>query len=111
MYVNRFDPTTNWKALRFRSSRILQSAELNEMQSIQSHELSNIASAILEDGAILSGGGITFSDGTANIEESLVFALGYTVHVPHAIFNIGMNATRFKSHRDKVKIQQLKGGY
>lgn len=33
-YYNRYDPTTGWKDVRFVAGRHLQSAELNEMQSI-----------------------------------------------------------------------------
>jgi len=93
MFVNRFKPSHNWKMVRFKSDLILQSAELNEMQSIQSHEVSTLASALLEDGAILSGGGVSFAKGVVTLEESIVFSNGYSVHVPEKKITIGSNAT------------------
>ncbi len=50
---NRFDPAQNFDQIRFRADRVLQSAELNELQSASAHRLRGIADALFKDGDVI----------------------------------------------------------
>ncbi len=50
---NRFDPANNFDQIRFRADRVLQSAELNELQSAATHRLRGIADALFKDGDVI----------------------------------------------------------
>lgn len=82
MYYNRYDPTKNYKELRFIDSRFIQSAEHNELQSYFREDLRNLAGSVFEDGGILKGGNIVLSGEIAKIEESVIYHNGYTVNLP-----------------------------
>lgn len=57
-YYDRFDPSKNYDKHLFISGRVLQSAELNELQSESHNRLQRIADAILNDGDIISGASV-----------------------------------------------------
>lgn len=52
-YYNRFQPSQNFDELLFRASKGLQSAELNEIQSVINDRMTNIADALFNDGAVI----------------------------------------------------------
>lgn len=64
-YYNRFDPeVANYANLLFRSSLGLQSAELNEMQSIFDYNMGRIADQFMTDGSVLSGCAVIIDQAT-----------------------------------------------
>ena len=48
-YLDRFDPEDDRTRVLFQPDRVLQSAELNEQQSIMHHYLEKIGSSIFVD--------------------------------------------------------------
>ena len=52
-YYNRFQPADNYDELLFRASKGLQSAELNEVQSVLSNRVQQIANVLFQDGAVV----------------------------------------------------------
>lgn len=77
-YYNRYDPADNYDELLFRASKGLQSAELNELQTIQSERLKRIADALFRDGAIVSDAPITIDTdtGLARLGAGQIYVAG-----------------------------------
>ncbi len=78
MYYNRFDPANNFDALRFRADRILQSAELNELQDIAGNRLRGIADALFKDGDVIRDARIVVDPdtGATQCESGAVYLSG-----------------------------------
>ena len=89
-YYNRFAPDKNYEKIRFLSGRGLQSAELNELQEQYSHQLGQVAKAVLKDGDIVSGGdlAIDIDTGVAQIGKSSIFLRGYVREIDKQKINI-----------------------
>lgn len=77
-YYNRFSVADQYDELLFRASKGLQSAELNESQSILSDRITKIANALFQDGAIISGGSVQIDPQT-----------GYVVLQPGSLYVLG----------------------
>lgn len=54
-YYNLYDSTKGYTELLFRAGRILQSKELNEMQSMIKNQIKNVGDTILTNGDIIEG--------------------------------------------------------
>lgn len=52
---DRFDPAKPYERIIFRPDRVLQSAELNELQSMQQHRLRGISDVLFKEGDIIRG--------------------------------------------------------
>lgn len=63
-HYNRHDPAHGDEAVMFRAARGLQSAELNEQQSILAHAIKGIGDAILSDGSVQRGGDVVINPDT-----------------------------------------------
>lgn len=89
-YYNRFDPADRYDELLFRASRGLQSAELNEIQSVFSDRLQKIANVLFKDGAVVRGGSasINAQTGAVQMEAGAVYVLGAVREVASATFTI-----------------------
>ena len=89
-YYNRFSASDKYDELLFRASKGLQSAELNESQSILSDRITKIANSLFQDGAIISGGAATVDPqtGAVNLLAGSLYVLGAVREVPAAAFNI-----------------------
>lgn len=59
-YFNKFDDAKNYLQLLFRPGYPVQSAELNELQSMQSNQLGKFAKHIFKNGSPVTGGQITY---------------------------------------------------
>lgn len=94
-YYNRFDPAKKYDQHLFRAGYVLQSAELNEIQSAFAHRLGRIAGAVLREGGFVSGGEI-FVDattGSAVCEAGAVYVRGAVRDVPSASFSLPVTGT------------------
>lgn len=75
---NRFDVAKGHESVLFRADRVLQSAELNEMQSIQQHRLRGLADVLFKEGDIIRGCQcITVpSTGATTVEAGALYVAG-----------------------------------
>ena len=89
-YYNRFDPADNYDDLLFRTSRGLQSAELNEVQAFFNNRLQQIANVLFKDGAIVRNGSATIDaqSGAVQMEAGAIYVLGAVREVAEASFTI-----------------------
>ena len=61
---DRFDPAKNYDRHLFRADKVLQSAELNEVQRAMHARLAGIAGILMKEGSIISGAGIIVNHDT-----------------------------------------------
>jgi Domain of unknown function (DUF4815) len=96
-YYDRAFPPVNdlaaqWKKVLFKPGVPLQSAELNEVQTLLTQNSSLVFDDLFTEGQFLSGGGITVTtDGTqlqVAIGSGLLYALGYVHNVPAGLVDI-----------------------
>lgn len=85
-YYNRFDPAQNFDEIRFRADRVLQSAELNELQSAAAHRLRSISDALFTDGDVVRDARIVVDPdtGATHCESGAVYLAGAVRGVPPA---------------------------
>ena len=54
-YYNLYDSTKNYTELLFRAGKVLQSKEVNEIQSMLKNQIKNVGDTILTNGDIIEG--------------------------------------------------------
>lgn len=67
-YYNRFDATKNYDEHMFLAGRILQSAEMNEVQYQHNNRLKQIADALFKDGDIIRDASISVDQATGAVQ-------------------------------------------
>ena len=89
-YYNRFSAADQYDELLFRASKGLQSAELNESQSILSDRITKIANAIFQDGSIVRGGAAIIDSATGDVtmDAGAIYVLGAVREVAESTFQI-----------------------
>lgn len=77
-YPNRFDPAKNWKELLATPGRRLQTAEVNEIQSMSMHRDKRLGDAIFGSGHVLDGCQLYISENktSARITSGSVYSDG-----------------------------------
>lgn len=92
-YYNRFSSSDQYDELLFRASKGLQSAELNESQSILSDRITKIANSLFQDGAIISGGSaqVDANSGDTVLQAGELYVLGAVRSVEAASFTVPTN--------------------
>ena len=87
---DRWDDAAPFERLQFRSDRILQSAEMNELQSSLRHRLRGIADVMMADGDVMRAAGITVDQvsGHTVCEAGAIYADGAVRGVPPATITI-----------------------
>ena len=83
-YYNRYDPKKHYKELLFIAGRGLQSAELNELQAYIREDLGEIASSLIKDGGLLSGGDMQYDENTKTVTLGETKVLHKKVYVATA---------------------------
>lgn len=94
-YYSRFDSSRNWDEVLFRSGRVVQGAELNEMQEIAAHRVRGIADALFRDGAIVRDAAVVVAPDTGAViaESGALYLRGAVRGVPPAAFTIATVGT------------------
>lgn len=94
-YYNRFNPTLNYDAHLFRAGSVLQSAELNEVQSAIVSRLQRIGDAIFKDGDLVRDAKliINISTGIATGESGAIYLKGAVRGIPARQFPIPLTGT------------------
>lgn len=89
-HYDRFDPTKEYESHLFRAGYVLQSAELNEIQSALSYRMKSIGDALFKDGDIIRDAQCIVDAGTgiARLESGAVYLRGAVRGVPPATLTI-----------------------
>lgn len=89
-YYNRFDPTKNYDEHLFRAGYVLQSAELNEIQSAGMHRLKRFGDALFKDGGILQNAQLVVDSatGAAIGEAGIIYLQGQLRGIPRREFTV-----------------------
>ena len=87
---NRFDPAKNVDSIAFRQDRVLQSAELNELQAGFAHRLRGLGDALFKNGDVLRGARIIVNPTTGDTvaEDGAIWLAGALRGVPPASFAV-----------------------
>lgn len=75
-YFDLYDPASNYTMLLFNPDRPLQQRELNEMQSLSSYYMQELANSTMRDGDIQDGMGYTQDGKNITIESGKVYVAG-----------------------------------
>lgn len=93
-YYNRFDPSKEYDEHLFVAGPVLQSAELNEIQSNLIDKVKGLGDALFADGHIVSGASVSINGAgliTANLGE--VYAAGAVRAIPATTFSVATTGT------------------
>jgi hypothetical protein len=94
-YYNRFDPTKNYDAHLFRAGYVLQSAELNEVQTGLATRLQRMGDVLFKDGAIVRDARLIVNavTGAATGESGAIYLKGAVRGVPTRSFTVPITGT------------------
>lgn len=89
-YYNRFDPAKNYEQHLFRAGYVLQSAELNEVQSATRDRIRGIADAMFKDGDIIRDAQVLINADTGECRcgSGAVYLAGAVRGVPPKTFTV-----------------------
>lgn len=92
-YYNRHQSDKQYEKVMFRSGKGLQSAELNEIQSLAFEQTKGVADALLKEGDRVADGQVIVQadQGTAQVEAGKVYLRGMVRDVPAATLYIAMD--------------------
>lgn len=94
-YYDRFDRADNYDKSLFLAGRVLQSAELNEVQSEVHDRVQRIADAIMKEGDIISGASISvnIATGLCSCASGAIYLSGSVRGVPSKTLSISTTST------------------
>ena len=89
-YYDRFNPAQNYERHLFRAGSVLQSAELNELQSTALDRLKRLGDVLFQDGAVLSGAEcvVDADTGVCQCAAGAIYLRGAARGVPPRTFTI-----------------------
>lgn len=89
-YYSRFNAADKYDELLFRASKGLQSAELNEVQQILGHRITQIADVLFQAGGVVRGGqaSINAQTGVVQMDSGAVYVDGAVREVVASTFTI-----------------------
>lgn len=87
---HRFDAAKNYDAIEFRQDKVLQSAELVELQDMQEHQIRGIADALFKDGDIHRDARLVVNadTGAVQAESGAIYLQGRMRGVPPGVFTV-----------------------
>jgi hypothetical protein len=96
-YYNLYDPAKQYSELLFRAGDGLQSRELNEMQTTLKQHIKSVGDALLKDGDIVTGCGITVDPDTADVRlgEGRMYLAGKVRDIPSKNYAVPSSGTVF----------------
>lgn len=94
-YYNRFDSTKNYDAHLFRAGYVLQSAELNEVQTCLATRLQRMGDVLFKDGAIVRDARLIVDSvtGATTGESGAIYLKGAVRGVPARTFTVPITGT------------------
>ncbi len=105
---NTFDPTKNYKRVRYHQDRDLLDSELNEAQDIVINEHKKVADLLFKEGAIISGLVVTVAGNVVTVSAGVTYIDGHIESVPGAVLTYDPAKT---SGVDYVYVELLKSNY
>lgn len=83
-YYNRFDETQNYERHMFRAGKVLQSAELNEIQDAAAYRMRSIGDALFKDGDVVRDARVVVDQSTGKVtcESGAIYLDGAVRGVP-----------------------------
>lgn len=81
-YYNLYDSTKGYTELLFRAGKVLQSKELNEMQSILKEQIKNVGDTILTNGDIIEGCQLVIDSTEVTLTSGRIYLNGNVRKVP-----------------------------
>jgi hypothetical protein len=89
-YIDRFDPAKGYDQILVRPSRVIQAAELNEMQRRARYQTARLAGAFFKDGAVVKDASlfVNAETGACQVAAGQVYANGDIYDVAAAEFSI-----------------------
>ena len=75
-YYNTFDATKGYTELLFRAGKVLQSKEVNELQSVLKEQIKNVGNTILTDGDKIEGCQLIIKGTEATITDGKIYLSG-----------------------------------
>ena len=105
-YYNLFDSTKDYTEILFRAGKVLQSKELNEMQSILKNQIKNVGNTILTDGDIIEGCQLVISDDrhSVTLTKGRIYLEGNVRDVPDTVINITGVGTEIIGAKIETKV-------
>lgn len=87
---HRFDPAKNFDAIEFRQDKVLQSAELNDLQAMQAHRLRSISDVLFSDGDVVRDARLIVNadTGAVQAEAGAIYLQGTVRGVPPGAFTV-----------------------
>lgn len=87
-YYNLFNKTKGYTELLFRAGRVLQSKELNEMQSIIRNQIKNIGDTLLTNGDIIEGCQLVINGTSVTVTKGRIYLDGNVREIPNKTITI-----------------------
>ena len=93
----RFDPSKNYDRIRFRADKVLQSADLNDLEDAMHHRIRGVADILMKEGSIVSGCAVVVNHntGATTCETGKLYVSGAVRSVPAAQLSIATVGTVF----------------
>lgn len=92
-YYNLYDSTKGYTELLFRAGKVLQSKELNEMQSMLKNQIKNVGDTILTNGDIIEGCQLVIDGTNVTITRGKIYLNGNVHSVPDTQLEIEAEGT------------------
>ena len=89
-YYDRIDDENTYTQIRFLAKRGLQSAELNDLQSILDQRIRGVANALFRDGNVLEGAETVINEAasTVTLLRGIIYVRGWALIVPEATLDL-----------------------